>query len=122
MFQRFIRVVHERQELISIGIFGLIQMLADAVADFGCSSLAALIRLLGIVFVIWVLAMSYRRHTAPLSVPLLFAEEESRETLRAHFDRFVRTAQLQKQVSPVQPLVYQPVVNLNRIAAQPPFD
>ncbi|MGC8785148.1 MAG: hypothetical protein ACP5RN_12290 [Armatimonadota bacterium] len=96
--------VHERETLISIGIFGITQMLADVLADFGYQRWSAGTRLLGLVLLAMVLVADYRRRATPLWVPVLFSEEESRGQLRSQFDRFVRDAQLPKHVRELEKL------------------
>lgn len=102
------RILHEREAIFTIGIFGVAQMAADFFADFGYHVVSAMLRLAGIILVLWILVAGWRRRTTPLPVPLLFAEGENREQIRAEFDRFAEQAQLQKSVrgldalSPVQ--------------------
>lgn len=102
------RILHEREALFTIGIFGVAQMAADLVADIGYSGVSAAFRAAGILMVLVVVVSSWRRHTTPLPVPLLFAEEESREQIHAKFEHFVVETHLQKPVreldvlSPVQ--------------------
>ncbi|MCS6830671.1 MAG: hypothetical protein NZ749_08505 [bacterium] len=105
---KFLRILHTREALFTIGIFGITQMAADLFADFGYDEVAAMLRFAGIVLVVLVLVVDWRRRATSLEVPLLFAEEESRELLRSKFDRFVWETRLQKVVreldilSPVQ--------------------
>ncbi len=98
------RILHEREALLTIGIFGLAQMLADIFADMDYTVLAAACRGIGIVLVVLVLWADWRRRTTPLHVPLLFAEEESREQLHARFEHFVRETRLNKSVQELESL------------------
>lgn len=105
---KLLRILHTREALFTIGIFGIAQMAADLFADFGYDEVAAMLRFAGIVLVVLVLVVDWRRRATSLEVPLLFAEEESREQLRSKFDRLVWETRLQKAVreldylSPVQ--------------------
>lgn len=98
------RILHEREALLTVGIFGVTQMLADLLADLGYNGAAALFRIIGILLVLYVLFMDWRRRTTPLHVPLLFAEEESREQLHARFEHFVRETRLSKSVQELESL------------------
>lgn len=105
---RIRRILQEREALITIGIFGIAQMAADVAADLGGQWVSAALRLTGIVAVLLVLVADWRRRTTLLPVPLLFAEEENREQLRAKYEHFVLATKLRKPVqeldalSPVQ--------------------
>ncbi len=102
------RILHEREALLTIGIFGIAQMTADLAADFGHSEVSMVIRGAGIAMVLALLAWDWRCRTTQLPVPLLFAEADNREQIHAKFEHFIVEAQLQKPVkeldtlSPVQ--------------------
>lgn len=101
---KILRVLHEREALFTIGIFGVAQMAADLAADFGHSEVSMVIRGAGIAMVLAVLLWDWRRRTTRLPVPLLFAEADNREQIHAEFNKFVEQTHLHKTVRGLETL------------------
>ncbi|MEJ5251880.1 MAG: hypothetical protein HPY54_08920 [Chthonomonadetes bacterium] len=83
-------ILLERETLLTIGIFGLAQMVADLFSDAGYSAGAMITRLAGIALVLAVLVASWLRKPSSLSVPLLLIEENKKEDARARYHAFVK--------------------------------
>ncbi len=98
------RLLHEREALITIGVFGLMQMMADFFADWGLTTISASCRAVGFGLVLTLLLLGLKRRTAPLNVPLCFGEQESRQELLATLDRFVISTGLSKAVREINQL------------------
>ncbi|GBC92715.1 hypothetical protein HRbin15_01192 [bacterium HR15] len=88
----------EWELLITIGTFGLAQMIADLSVDMGRSEFAAVIRFVGIIIVIGVLILGFWQRPSPLRVPLLFVEEDNSELAHTKFERLVESLRLEKSV------------------------
>ncbi|MFN3690584.1 MAG: SAVED domain-containing protein, partial [Fimbriimonadales bacterium] len=74
--------------LLTIGIFGVTQMLADMLADLDQGTAAAFVRGIGILLIIVLLISSLFRRNGALDVPLVFTEAERREDARAELKQF----------------------------------
>ncbi|MCS7066598.1 MAG: hypothetical protein NZL85_10070, partial [Fimbriimonadales bacterium] len=96
--QRLKLLLLEHELLITIGIFGLTQMVADLLADMHWDLVAAIMRIIGIVLLVGILLFSFWRRPMPLQVPLLFVEENDRELARQKFERWVKAIRLEKSV------------------------
>jgi hypothetical protein len=90
------RLVTEQETLISIGIFGVLVMLADAASDLGWTGWAVAVRIVGILLLTWLVGYTVwqRRRIRAFPVPLMFTTETDREVARCHFERFVDSHRL----------------------------
>ena len=75
--------LHRHELLLTIGIFGVTQMLADMLADLEQGTAAAFVRGIGVLLIIVLLTSSLFRRSRALDVPLVFTEAEKREDARA---------------------------------------
>jgi len=90
------RLVAEQETLISIGIFGVLVMIADAASDLGWTGCAVAVRIVGILLLAGLVGytMWQRHRVRAFSVPLMFTTETGREKARQHFERFVESHRL----------------------------
>lgn len=93
---RLKRFLAEREAFIGIVIFGVLVMLADICSDLDYHSIAALLRVLGVIALILLFALDFwlRFRRQPLAVPLLFTTETNREVARRMFENFTETQRL----------------------------
>jgi hypothetical protein len=98
MLFRLQKGILEHETLFTIGVFGLAQMAADLMVDFNVPYLPAAIRFVGVLVVVLVLWTRVKNRQTEVSVPLVFAEDESRELVQEKFDRFVEATRLHKAV------------------------
>jgi hypothetical protein len=78
------RLVAEQETLISIGIFGVLVMLANLLGDCGWGGSAAVVRIVGIISLIGLVAYAVwqRRQIRVFPVPLIFTTETDRTDSR----------------------------------------
>ncbi|MFN7016776.1 MAG: SAVED domain-containing protein [Fimbriimonadales bacterium] len=100
--------IHRHELLLTIGIFGVAQMLADTLADLEQGAVAAFIRGIGVLLIVVLLISSLSRRSQALQVPIVFTEAEKREDARAELKQFEthtrteRTVKILDTSSPVR--------------------
>ncbi|GIV09252.1 MAG: hypothetical protein KatS3mg019_1343 [Fimbriimonadales bacterium] len=95
---KLIPFLQHHELILSIGIFGIAQMLADMLADWGIGTVAALVRGLGIVALVGIFLWSVYRKARVLEVPLVFTEAERREDARAELKQFEHSTRTERIV------------------------
>ncbi|MER3500027.1 MAG: hypothetical protein C4295_00870 [Candidatus Fervidibacterota bacterium] len=91
-------ILLEREALLTIGIFGLAQMLADVLSDASYNDTAMVVRFAGIALVLAVLITSWLQKPSPLCIPLLRIEENKKGDARARYRAFVKQIKLEPSV------------------------
>mgnify|MGYP001773928219 CR=1 FL=1 len=101
MWRRF---VAEHETLISIGIFGVLTMIADILSDVGRMGFAAIVRCVGIaaLLLLIVCAILRQRKRTFFRAPLLFTTENDREQAQTLFKRFVESARLSTSIKAIE--------------------
>jgi len=96
-FYRLRRILLERDVLVSVIVLGVMMMIADAFGDFDFKMTAAIIRILGVAFLIAVFMVDQwaRQRKSEFKVPLMFTNEASCQARRAMFGGFLDAADLQ---------------------------
>lgn len=95
------RLMAEREVFIGLVIFGVTVMFADLLGNLGLPLAAAIIRGIGLLSLVLVLAWEFglrSRLRKPVAVPVMFTEEIDHATARLLFDHFVQSAKLTKAV------------------------